>query len=246
MNWIKFYLSISFIAIAAIILKYVGFIYFHCFIELLTVLISAVIFYKVFYNNNKNNTFLVIVACGCISVGLQDLFHTLTYKGMNIFNISDSNTATQFWVSARITETITYTASIFLAQKKLKFWMPLLFFVSLAVIFSILIFSGNFPAALVEYKGLTHFKIYAEYIIIGVLIFCLLNIYRLMENFTYEEYIILISAIAFKILSEFVFTLYSDVYGTTNTIGHILKAISFILIAALFINFFKNKQYTDN
>ena len=61
----------------------------------------------------------------------------------------------------------------------------------------ILVFTGLFPTAFVEGEGLTTFKVWSEYAVVGVLLL--------------------------TVGAEISFTFYVSVYGFSNFVGHIFK-----------------------
>ncbi|HEY6000161.1 MAG TPA: MASE3 domain-containing protein, partial [bacterium] len=92
------------------------------------------------------------------------------------------------------------------------------------------IFSGRFPACFVDGQGLTGFKIGSEYMIVLTLAGALLLLARRRGCFEPPVFRALALSIVFKIGTEVSFTLYTDVYGFSNLIGHLLKLVSIALI----------------
>ncbi len=133
-------------------------------------------------------------------MGAIDLVHTLSYKGMGAFPNLGSNLPTQLWIIARYLESTGLFVSTF------------------------------FPICYTEGSGLTVFKIASEYAIVSFLAFSLVRMYQ--ERFLLERYVFLLVcfAIVLTASSELSFTLYNDVYGAFNMLGHLLKLISFYLI----------------
>lgn len=161
-----------------------------------------------------------------------DLFHTLTFKGMGIFKNITANEPTQFWILARFLEAtiiLYYSKKLFckgkeeIGLKKLTVYGTAIIIYALTSIIIVLRYD-IFPDCFIEGVGLTKFKIVMEYIIIVIL---LISIFMLKKS-NKQEIKYFISAIKITIISEAMFTFYTDVYGITNMLGHLLKFVSFI------------------
>lgn len=92
------------------------------------------------------------------------------------------------------------------------------------------VFSGLFPDCYIEGSGLTVFKIASEYIIVSILAFSLIRMYQMRSSLERYVFLLVCSAIVLTAFSELSFTLYIDVYGAFNMLGHLLKLVSFYLI----------------
>ena len=92
-----------------------------------------------------------------------------------------------------------------------------------ALLSAALIANDFFPAAYVDGQGLTPFKIYAEYVIIGLLTGALALLWRQRALMSTRLLANLMAAVVFMILSELAFTRYVSVYATANLVGHLLK-----------------------
>lgn len=233
------YLSVPLIFLLILVLT-CSYLCFHFFAETLTVAI-ALSFFVYGFRRRGEGAFFSIVGVGFLSVGILDAFHLLAYKGMGIFPVVEENVATQFWIAARFAQAVTLLFAVLLSGRKIRTGGAAAISAAYAAGVTAAIFSGYFPDAFVAPGGLTYFKIYSEYIIIGILIFVTINSYRLKSVFDYKEQEFLSVAFALAILSEFSFTLYNDVYGIMNFVGHILKTASYILICFIFIPVLCNK-----
>jgi signal transduction histidine kinase len=120
-------------------------------------------------------------------------------------------------------------STVFL-KRKLRPALALALYASATSIALLSIFSRSFPVCYIEGYGLTVFKVASEYIIVLVLALSIIRIYRLRSLFDRHVLFLVSSSIAVTAFSELSFTLYLDVYGLFNMLGHILKLISFYLI----------------
>ncbi|OEG61854.1 PAS domain S-box-containing protein/diguanylate cyclase (GGDEF)-like protein [Halanaerobium saccharolyticum] len=214
------------------------FMVFHLITELFSVFVAFAIFMLAYYSRERiNNNYLIILGIAFLYIGLFDLIHTLTYKGMGIFEYSRANLPTQIWLIARYLESLSILAAVGLVARRKAIKFKLVFkiytFVSLIFVFSLLI--GVFPDAFLEGSGLTNFKKLSEYFIAGVLLLSLVISFINRKKFDQNIYKLMLLTITITIISELSFTVYDSVYGIANIIGHILKFISFYLIFELML-----------
>ena len=183
------------------------------------------------------NSFFMVLSISFFSIGIIDLFHTLSYGGMQIFMGYDANLPTQLWIGARYVQAFSLIFATMVINKKFKYAT---LFVAYSVITSVLIliiFLGYFPTCYIESQGLTPFKIISEYVIIVILILSIYNLYHNRRQFELRILKFIIAAIIITIVSELFFTIYISVYGISNFIGHIFKIIAFFLFYKEIIQF---------
>ena len=206
----------------------------HTLIELSSVVLLTAVF-LVGWNTRQlvRRQFFMILAVGLLVSGMVDLLHTLTYKGMQIVPGGSSDMATLLWLIARALGAATFLFAILsLGRKDLttdKGWL-FGFLLSGLVLVSLVWPFGVFPTCIVEGQGLTPFKVHFEYVLIGLLclVACLL---WLRNRFLHQHLmVLLLLAIGMSILSELMFTLYVDVYGFMNYLGHYFKLCSVVLV----------------
>lgn len=173
--------------------------------------------------NNYFHVLAIIVGL----VGGIDLFHILTYKGINIFN-NDSNMPTQLWILGRYYEYIMLNISIVFINKKFN-WYKIFVVNTLVVILGLLsvIIFKIFPDCYIEGYGLTFFKKLSEYIIATGYAILLFRLIKSKADMAKDIKSDLVKAIFLKILCSLTFTLYVDVYGVFNFFGHLFNLLSF-------------------
>lgn len=240
MNNLNIYIIHIAFGIFFIIAMYISsfkYLMFHTIIELLIIIVSFSIMIITFSMNKKSkNDYFIFLGITYGFVACIELFHTLSYKGMNIIDIgSTANIPTQLWIAVRYLESISILISFRYIKNKINI---LRVFISYAVITILIILSifkfHIFPDCFVEGYGLTPFKMVSEYIIIVILGICLFISYdeyniNFLSNRYYSYFII------FSIGSELALTIYKDVYGIINGTGHVLKFISFYILYSVLI-----------
>ena len=178
----------------------------------------------------SGDSILLFIGNAYLAIAVIDFFHTIAYKGMGILSTDSSNHATQLWIAARYLEaSALLLAPRFANRITRRFQFPAFMLAASILIFTIL-GTDVFPDCFVEGSGLTTFKIASEFVISGILAAAMLNIWYIREKLAPVIYRTLMLSIGATILSEMAFTLYSDVYGIMNGLGHVLKVISFIFI----------------
>jgi diguanylate cyclase (GGDEF)-like protein/PAS domain S-box-containing protein len=215
-----------------------NFMFFHIVVELFSIFVAFSIFILVFYSKDRiDNNYLIVLGTSFLFIGSFDFIHTLTYKGMGLFNYNQSNIPTQLWLIARYLESFSILAAVILVDRietiKFKRIFNIYLLISLIIVLTLIL--GFFPDAFLEESGLTSFKRISEYIISAILAAALILAYKNKKKFNQDIFKLIMLSITITILSEMSFTFYNSVYGLSNIVGHILKFISFYLIYQLML-----------
>lgn len=229
----KFFATESFMAAAPLLLiistVFHSYILFHINVEIFSTLIAFSIF--VFGWNTRHhfkNGYLLIVAVAYLFVGFLDIFHALTYQSMNIFDYP-ANFAIELWISARFMEAVTFVAAYFFISRPVPAFRVMAIYAGATLLLVGSIYAGIFPDCYVDGEGLTAFKVGAEYVIMAILGLSLWLLKRSAGMSAKVKRLLYIS-IALTIFGEMSFTLYHDMFGIFNIIGHVLKVVSFYLL----------------
>ena len=135
------------------------------------------------------------------------------------------------WLSARYFEGISLLVAPFLIKRRLKVkFVFIAYTIATILILASVFYWRIFPVCFVEGVGLTVFKKVSEYIICFMLFGSVVMLLRKHSEFEPGILRLLIASITVTIASELAFTLYIDVTGFFNLIGHYFKIISFYLI----------------
>ena len=207
-----------------------NYLLFHSFVELCCSLISIVASIQIFcseYRSGKPAFFLFGIIL--LTVAGLDICHLLTYKGMGLFAIDETNVTTQLWLVGRY-----LFAGGFLVATVISTWPAFFLWTVLAEgccgVALFMIYHGIFPDTYVLGEGLTQFKVLSEFIVIAMLIVAILRISFRQRYLTQRGHFYLIGAIAILALSEVMFTLYLDVYGVFNLLGHLMKISAYLIL----------------
>ena len=215
-----------------LLLGYYNYLLVHTLIEVFSIILLSAVF-LIGWNTRHlvHSQFFVILAIGFLLTGMVDLLHTFTYQGMQIIPEAGADTATQLWVIARsISAGAFFCAIATLGRKEIcspKTW--LLTFLLVTGFFVALVWPLNlFPPCYIEGVGLTAFKVYSEYAIIGALCLAAALLYIQKKNLNPQLTKLLLVSIAMSVASELMFSLYTEVDGLFNFLGHYFKLGSVI------------------
>jgi diguanylate cyclase (GGDEF)-like protein/PAS domain S-box-containing protein len=201
---------------------------FHTLIELFAIgiaIMSFVVAWNTF--SFSRNRLLLYLGCGYFWIGVIDLFHTLSFEGIEIFDSLEPVATIEFWIIGRYLEALILLIAPLTLIYKIK---PKLIFFGIGLITAIailLIFTLNFPVMYIEGRGLTQAKILSEYIIIALLV--LAGFHLRLERYKIESSTknLLLISIALTIIAELCFTVYIGFSAPALLIGHIFKFFSF-------------------
>lgn len=214
--------------------KTYSYLLFHSLVELASIMVAGGVFLLA-WNSRRftDNHYYLFLGTGYLFTGCLDLLHTFTYIGMNVIPDATLNTPVQLWISARYLEGIVLLTVPAIAAGKLKippeYFFSLFFSIFMLVLLSIF-WLNLFPICFIEGKGLTGFKIISEILICSLFLAALFYIRREKQYFDEEMLKWLSISILFAIAGELFFTMYQDMYGITNFLGHYCKLFSYYLI----------------
>ncbi|MCH7345400.1 EAL domain-containing protein [Pelomonas sp. CA6] len=180
----------------------------------------------------------LLLGCGFLVVGLLDLGHMLSYRGMpDFFSPGDPEKAIRFWLAAR------YVAALTLLLVALRGWPRWrgeglsrvglgLGALGLSVLLFVLLlgFPQLWPRTFVDGAGLTPFKVGAEYGIVLLQALAALGFHLRARSTGRYDAVDLRTAALITVLSELCFTLYSHVNDGFQLLGHLYKILAYVYI----------------
>ncbi|MBS1140948.1 MAG: diguanylate cyclase/phosphodiesterase with sensor(s) [Proteobacteria bacterium] len=209
----------------------------HTVLEFVAMAVSAMVFALAWnLRRRSGNSDTILLGAGFMAVCLIDLGHTLSYAGMpDLLTPSGPEKAINFWLAGR------YVAAVVLlgvALIPLRTW-PMAagsFLLGAAALIAVVVwwaalgYSQWFPRTFVPGEGLTAFKIGAEYLLIALYAFAAWRLIfkaRITGNANLRW---LAAAAWIQGLAEMFFTLYADVTDLFNLLGHLYKAIAYLMV----------------
>ncbi|MGE5514347.1 MAG: MASE3 domain-containing protein [Bacteroidota bacterium] len=212
-----------------------NFLLFHTLAELMSVVVAFAAAVVAWYSRDWiGRNYLLLLGAGQFFVGCIDIVHTLGYKGIHIFQANGGNLSTQLWLSARALEATTFLMAVWAPQRR---YNVVAVVGGLAVVAAALVaaaFANVWPATFVEGVGVTPVKTGAELVLVGVFAAVLLRLRGRSADFDPAVYRLLVLSVSAKLLTELVFSSYSDLFGMVNLFGHMFKIVgAWLLLRAV-------------
>ncbi len=167
-----------------------------------------------------------------LALGLIEMIHTLSYKGMPFFiENSSPYSATWFYIIGRLTLPIGLLIIYILkpkkvrpAQRRITYGFAFLY----AAIWMILVFNTNnlLPPLFIDGVGPTLLKKSLQFLSLLLQITLIVYLWKNRNSSLIEKTMIIIGSI-FMILGDVMFTSYFKVNDIRNFIGHVLQLVSY-------------------
>lgn len=218
--------------IGLVVISHYNYLLFHVLAEFFSIVIGVTLFI-IAWNLRRTitNHYILFIGIAYLFVAVLDTFHTLSYKGMGVFEIDSANTPTQLWIAARFLQSVSLLAAPYFFKRKFNSKaIFFLFTVFTAFILGSIYLWNIFPDCYIEGRGLTPFKIAGEYIISSILVTALIFLYKSRAHFDAVVFRWIYASIIATVISELAFTFYVGVYDLSNMVGHFFKIIAFYLI----------------
>lgn len=224
-----------------------NYLLFHGIVEIFSIVIAFAIF-AIAWNSRHlvDNNYFIFIGIAFLFVAGLDVFHALAYKGIGVFpSFIGSNLATQLWIATRYVLGFSFLIPLLFTQRKIK---PIIIIVGYGIAAALLLGSifiwQNFPVAYDNNTlSLTFFKIGSEYTISIIILAAIGILIKKRKEFSSNIFKLLLTAMALAVATEMAFTLYTDVYGIANVVGHLLNVISFYFIYRALIETGLTKPY---
>ncbi|PKQ20773.1 MAG: hypothetical protein CVT66_03460 [Actinobacteria bacterium HGW-Actinobacteria-6] len=209
-----------------------NYLLFHSTAELVGITVAASVLLAARYSFIKEESgYPEFLGIALSSVSVILFVHLLAYKGMGVFPGSDANLPTQLWVISRYVLAVSLLVAPSFSRKPSP---TVLVSGAFAVVTSMALLSvfawGWFPDAYVEGVGLTGFKVLSEYAVVGILSLAALRTYHERAAIDPRALRLLLAAIGLFAASSLAFTLYTDVYGIFNAVGHFAQVAAFAMV----------------
>lgn len=217
---------------------FTNFLIFHTIAELFSVFIGFTAFtVSITSSQFTKNQFIVFISIAAGWCGCLDVAHILAYKGMNLLPHGGGNESSQLWISARFLQAVSFVIAPWFFRHSLRIRYINLGFAIITIAFFTAIFTEHFPQTYIESSGVTLFKILSEWGIVLILLLALTLLWRDKAMMAPNLIMYLTLAIISMIFSGVAISNYTNLYGTENIVGHILKIYAYWFIyIALVVN----------
>lgn len=243
-------IGVGLVLVAGLVaLSWVGrtnYLLFHALVESFSLVVMAGIF-VVAWNTRKvaSSPYLLILGVTHLFVVIVAVLHAFAYKGMGVFPEGGANLPTQLWIISRILEALGFIVAGVALRRTVQLRSVFIFFGTLtALALASIWIVPVFPAMYAEGVGLTTTKVIAEYVSMAMFLGAFVLLWRDRDRFAPHVARLLLWAIGLMIAGGMAFTLYVDVYGLLNFIGHYLVLISFVLIYRALIHTVLREPYS--
>lgn len=231
-----------------------SFLTWHNLFELIDIVVLVSVFVVSYYTYDQARNFKTLfLGSVFLTVGILTLLHTLSYKGMVDFLVSNtgSNRATTFWMLSSMVNGLGILIFCFIPEKrqlkiKKEIFLVGPFLLGIAILILVTYYPSVLPEMYVENVGLTPIKIALEWIIILMLFIPSICMQIRKYTKTGDPLVILfVNALILRSFSELAFTAYGSVYDIYNYLGHVYKLIASFLIFRVIFIYNIQKPYYD-
>lgn len=217
--------------ICLVILHYTNFLVFHTLVEFVSVFIGLMVLTLASTTNVfVNNQFIIFIAIATGWTSILDLGHVFVYKGLDILPLSGGNASTQFWISARILQAVSFLIAPYFLKNKLNLRAINTIFALLTIGIVVGVCFQYFPTTFLETSGTTPSKMIGEFAIIVLLITSIILMFHFKKQIIPSSFYYLNASIVCMIITGLFLSNYSDLYGFENVAGHTVKIFSYWFI----------------
>lgn len=190
---------------------------------------------------------ILLLSCLFLGVAVLDLFHMLSFVGMpDLITPSSAQKSLYFWLAARTMAALALLATALLPWHA-KALLPrgliltgtLIIVLILSFIFTF--YASSLPQVFIEGQGLTSFKVFYEYGLIGVYLLSAAIFFLQMHKPRSFNASGFIAAALVAAMSELFFSSYMTLSSTYTLFGHLYKIIAYAFLYRII--FFESIQY---
>lgn len=224
-------LSVSAVVGVLYMMSRTDYLLFHSVVEIFTMVVAFSIF-VIAWNARQfsDNGYLGFIGMAFPFIGAVTLIHALSYHGMQVFPDHDANLPTQLWLVIRYVHAAAFLLAPLFLTRRLAYMPVLLSYAVVITGLTTVIFLDMFPDAYIEGSGLTPFKIASEYAVSTAFLVGAALLWRGRRHLDAEATRLLVLSLVVAAAAEMSFTLYVDVYGFFNMLGHLFIVASFYLV----------------
>lgn len=238
--------QISLLVLFVFFLSFYNYSLSYSLAQIVSIVVSFGIF-AVSWNSRKfiANNFFVFIGISFFFISFIEALHLFSFRDFSVFGDSSGAMRVQFWVLARLLESLSLFLAIFYIRRPFK--SVRIFYIYLGIITSLLFLIFWQPAFIVSYamgSWATLFKFISEAVIILLYIGAIFGLYFNRKNFNGLVFNIFISALAFNIAAELILSFYLDMSSAPHILIYSLKIISFSLLYIAVVEMGLRKPYS--
>jgi diguanylate cyclase (GGDEF)-like protein/PAS domain S-box-containing protein len=209
----------------------------HTGLEFISIAVSVMVFALAWnLRRQANNSHLMLLGTGFLAVSMIDFAHTLSYAGMpDWVTPSGAEKAINFWLAGRLMAALVLLA---VARQGVSHWpearcrsaLQAALLGAAGVVWLGLYQDNLWPHTFVPGQGLTAFKIGTEYLLMGLYGLAAVLLYVKSQRTGNRDMQWLAASAWVQGLAEMFFTLYVDVTDLFNLLGHVYKAMAYLMV----------------
>jgi len=209
---------------------------FHSLADGLTVLIAVSVFIVVWNGRRRlDNHYLLFVSIAFLFFGLLDFLHLLGNKNMGVFP-KYGNLGPTLYIASRYLLSVSMLVAPLFIRRKLNTGLAFAAYSAATVLVILSVFYWkSFPVTYVEGVGLTPFKVISDYIICVMLLGAIGLLVVNRRHFERGVLRAMVLSLSLSVGTGLAFTLYTDPFGITNMVGHLLQIGTFSLVYVAFV-----------
>lgn len=214
-----------------------GYLAFHVFAETISIVIGGTAMIVAHTSQRfARNQYLLLIAVVIGWCMLIDLLHLITYQGMSLLPIDETNVSLRLWASARGLQALGMLVAIQLMSRR----MPLLPFHAVTGTLTLLLIAasvnGWLPDMYEEGMRFSQTKILIDWTIVGLHLITLSILWRIRHQLPTGVRRFIPASLLAMMLAEVLFSLEANLFGPANVVGHLLKitAYWFVYLALLY------------
>lgn len=209
----------------------VSYLFFHTVAEVMFVVVGfGALVLALTVREFLDDDFPVFVGVGLGAASLLHLVHLVDFPGMDMIDAS-ADSPTQVWLAARTLLAVTFVLAPFVLGRRVRLRLVgSVYGGAVALIVASIYWWDLFPSAYGPEKGLTSFKVMAEYAISSLFALAIVLLWRRRALLPAAAFPRLVAALAASIISELWFTLYTGPETWPNMAGHIFLVLSVVLV----------------
>ena len=205
---------------------------FHSVVELFVASVAFAIFTVAWHTKKiADDDYLLALGIAMFFVGGLTILHALTYEGMSVLPWAVVTTGSQVWLLLRAAMAAGFIIAPHYIGRRLR--RPVLLVLAFAVVLgpaTLAVATHTFPVTFVNGTGLTHFKVYSEWVIMAGFAAGAWLLWRKRDRLKGPIFRDLMAAIIFALAAEIPFSFYTNLYDGFNVLGHLLHVVSFFFV----------------
>ena len=218
---------------------------FHAIGEFFSVVIAWGMF--VFAWNSRrfiDNGYLVFLGIAYLFVGILDFTHVLAYEGMGVLHGGVPGLSVRAWTAARYLEGLSMlVAPLFLRRRVSVLFLFTVYAVLVAGFLLLVAGDRGLPACPFRNGEGISIGVVNDLVIAAIMIGAAALLYRHRSAFARHVLLLLLASIGLSVTAQVAFAAATCVGPWINTIGHLVKLVSFYLIFKAIIQTGLEKPY---